>query len=72
MINKMNEVTITITKDKFESGVFNYPKRGDIMHHNMIVKNTHLTDYFTHVLTVKPLSKYKLIRKLQIWYYKHF
>ena len=65
----MNEVTITITKDKFESLTI---KRGDIMHHNMIVKNTHLTDYFTHVLTVKPLSKYKLIRKLQIWYYKHF
>jgi len=68
----MNEVTITTTKDKYETGIIHNPKRGDIIYGNNIVIDFCVIDYLTHVCTFKPLSKYKLIRKLQIWYYKHF
>lgn len=72
MENNMDEITITTTKNTTETGVFQHPKRGDIINGSSIVVYFCVIDYFTHVWTYKILSKYKLIRKLQIWYYKHF
>ena len=56
-------VTITTGKDYY----YYNPKQGDIIGRQLVIKSKYITGQIQ--LTLKPLSRFKLIRFLQIKYY---
>jgi hypothetical protein len=69
----MSEITITIQKKIEANGltIYHWPKRGDLMTNGIVIKSKYLS-IGQNETTIKPLSKNKVIRKLQIYWYRHF
>jgi len=69
----MSEITITIQKeittDKLT--IYHWPKRGDLMCNGVVVKSRWI-GIGANETTIMPLSSYKVIRKLQIFWYRNF
>ncbi len=69
----MDEITITmqreIVADKLNK--FNWPQRGDLFGGGIVIESKSI-GYGQNETTIKPLSKNKTVRKLQIFWYKTF